>query len=55
MKKSLLKRLIVQKTFKPSVAVSPVLGEGAPAFEIVAVAKNEGFDLFVVGHRVWGG
>jgi len=36
---------------KPDVAVSSKLREGDPALEIVAVAKADGFDVVVVGHR----
>jgi nucleotide-binding universal stress UspA family protein len=36
---------------KPGVSVSPVLREGDPAFEIVALAKEEGSDLVVVAHK----
>jgi nucleotide-binding universal stress UspA family protein len=50
----LTKAVAHAKTFKPSVAVSPVLREGDPAIEIVAVAKNEGFDLIVIGHNCAG-
>jgi nucleotide-binding universal stress UspA family protein len=35
---------------KPAVPVLPLLREGDAALQIVAVAKEEGFDLVVVGH-----
>ena len=40
-----------RKTAKPNVAVSSKLREGDPALEIVAEAKEAGFDVVVVGHR----
>ena len=39
------------KMVKPDVAVSSKLRDGDPSLEIVAEAKEEGFDLVVVGHR----
>ena len=39
------------KIVKPEMAVSSKLREGDPAVEIVALAKEEGFDLVVVGHE----
>ncbi len=45
----LIKAVDHAKNVKPSVAVSPRLGEGDPALEIVAVAKEEGFDLLWLG------
>ncbi len=42
------------KIVKPEMAVSSKLREGDPALEIVALAKEEGFDLVVVGHRRCG-
>jgi nucleotide-binding universal stress UspA family protein len=38
------------KIVKPEMAVSSMLREGDPALEIVALAKEEDFDLVVVGH-----
>jgi len=42
------------KEFKPNVVVSSKLREGEPALEIVAEAKDGGFDVVVVGHRGLG-
>jgi nucleotide-binding universal stress UspA family protein len=42
------------KTVKPDVAVSSELREGDPALEVVAAAKEGGFDVVVVGHRGQG-
>jgi nucleotide-binding universal stress UspA family protein len=42
------------KEFKPNVVVSSKLREGDPALEIVAEAKDAGFDVVVVGHRGLG-
>lgn len=42
------------KTFKPSVEVSWKYCEGDPALQIVAVAKEDGFDIIVIGHRGLG-
>lgn len=39
------------KMVKSEVAVSSRLREGDPALEIVALAKEEGFDLVVIGHK----
>jgi nucleotide-binding universal stress UspA family protein len=39
------------KTMKPSLTISGKLREGNPASEIVAEAKESGFDVIVVGHR----
>jgi nucleotide-binding universal stress UspA family protein len=39
------------KTVKPNVVVLPKLREGDPALEIVAAAKEGGFDVVLVGHR----
>lgn len=39
------------KQVKPNVSVLPLLREGDPASEIVAEAKEEGFDLVVIGHK----
>lgn len=38
------------RTVKPELEVSSLLREGDPALEIVALAKEGGFDLVVVGH-----
>ena len=38
------------KTVKPAVAVLPKLRDGDTALEIVAAAKEGGFDVIVVGH-----
>jgi nucleotide-binding universal stress UspA family protein len=42
------------KEFKPNVVVSSKLREGDPALEIVAEAKDAGFDVVVVGHSGLG-
>ena len=42
------------KTVKPNVEVSWKYSEGDPALQIVAVAKEGGFDVVVVGHRGLG-
>ena len=39
---------------KPDILVSSKLREGDPALEIVAEAKEDGFDVVVVGHRGLG-
>jgi nucleotide-binding universal stress UspA family protein len=39
---------------KPDVVVSSKLREGDPALEIAAAAKEDGFDVVVVGHRGLG-
>jgi nucleotide-binding universal stress UspA family protein len=39
------------KTAKPHLPVSSVLREGDPAVEIVALSKEEGFDVVVIGHQ----
>ncbi len=39
------------KTVKPHVAISWKLREGDPSLEIVAEAKEEGFNVVVIGHR----
>lgn len=36
---------------KPNVSVSSILREGDPASEIVALAKDEQFDVVIIGHR----
>ena len=48
----ILNKAVAQaKTVKHNVAVLQVLREGDPALEIVSMAKEEGFDLVVVGHK----
>lgn len=42
------------REFKPNVAVSSKLREGNAASEIVAEAKEGGFDIIVVGHKGLG-
>ena len=42
------------KEVKPNVVVSSKLREGDPALEIVAEAKDSGFDVVVVGYRGLG-
>jgi nucleotide-binding universal stress UspA family protein len=42
------------KIVKPEIAISSILREGDPAREIVALAKEEGVDLVVVGHECAG-
>jgi nucleotide-binding universal stress UspA family protein len=44
------KAVAYAKTVSSEVAVSSLLREGDPAVQIVAVAKEGGFDLVVVGH-----
>lgn len=39
------------KIVKPEIAVSSTLRDGDPALEIVSLAKEEDFDLIVVGHE----
>ncbi len=39
------------KKVKPNIAIKWKLREGNPASEIVAEAKDTGFDVIVVGHR----
>ena len=47
----LRKAVAHSKIVKPEMAVFSKLREGDPALEIVALAKEEGFDLVVVGHE----
>ncbi|MEM0196420.1 MAG: universal stress protein [Desulfurococcaceae archaeon] len=42
------------KRLKPNLEVSTLLKEGRPADEIVKTAKEENFDLIVIGHRGLG-
>lgn len=42
------------KMVRPNLVVSWKLREGDPALEIVAAAKEDGFDVVVVGHRGLG-
>ena len=42
------------KEVKPDVMVSSKLREGDPALEIVAEAKDAGFDVVVIGHHGLG-
>jgi len=42
------------KKIKPNLAISSMLREGDPAFEIVNAAKEGGFDVIVVGHKGLG-
>lgn len=42
------------KAFKPNVEVLWKYVEGSPASEIVAAAKDGGFDVVVIGHRGLG-
>lgn len=42
------------KASKPTVEVSWKYSEGDPALQIVAVAKEDGFDIVVIGHRGLG-
>jgi len=39
------------KTVKPNLTVSSMLKEGNPALEIVNTAKEEGFNVIIVGHK----
>jgi nucleotide-binding universal stress UspA family protein len=50
----LAKAIAHAKLVKPNSEVSTKLREGDPALEIVAEAKESGFDLVVVGHRGLG-
>ncbi len=50
----LAKAIDYAKQVKPNLQVSAVLREGDPASEIVALAKDGGFDFLVVGHRGLG-
>jgi nucleotide-binding universal stress UspA family protein len=36
---------------KPNLVISSILRDGDPATEIVSVAKDNGFDAIVIGHR----
>ena len=45
------KAVAYAKALKPNLAVSSKLREGDPASEIVAAAKEGGFDVVVVGHK----
>ncbi len=47
----LSKALAHAKEAKPSVAVASLLREGDPASQVVAEAKEGGFDVVVVGHK----
>lgn len=47
----LSKAIAHAKMAKPDLIVSSKLREGDPALEIVAAAKEDGFDVVVVGHR----
>jgi nucleotide-binding universal stress UspA family protein len=48
----ILKKAVAHaKELNPKVEVSSKLREGDPASEIVAEAKESGFDVVVVGHR----
>jgi nucleotide-binding universal stress UspA family protein len=50
----LSKALKRAKELKPDLKISTVLKEGRPADEIVKTAKEENFDLIVMGHRGLG-
>jgi nucleotide-binding universal stress UspA family protein len=47
----LSKAVVHAREIKPNVVVSSKLREGDPAMDIVAEAKEGGFDVVVVGHR----
>jgi nucleotide-binding universal stress UspA family protein len=47
----LAKALTRAKEVKPNLEISTALRDGDPAVEIVAMAKDEGFDVVVVAHR----
>jgi len=47
----LAKALNRAKEIKPNLEISTALRDGDPAVEIVAMAKDEGFDVIVVAHR----
>lgn len=47
----LAKALNRAKEIKPNLAISTALRDGDPVVEIVAMAKDEGFDVIVVAHR----
>ncbi len=48
---TLNKAVAYAKSVKPDVVVFPKFREGHPSSEIVAEAKEGGFDVVVVGHR----
>jgi nucleotide-binding universal stress UspA family protein len=50
----LTKALTRAKEVKPDLEISTALRDGDPALEIVAMAKDEGFDVIVVAHRGMG-
>lgn len=50
----LKKALFLAKEIKPNIAVSSKLREGDPSLEIVSEAKDEGFDIIVIGHHGLG-
>ena len=50
----LIKAVFHAKEIKPNVVVLSKLREGNPALEIVAEAKDEGFDIVLVGHSGLG-
>ncbi len=47
----LIKAVSHAKEVKPDLAVSSMLRDGEPAVEIVTVAKDNCFDVIVVGHK----
>jgi nucleotide-binding universal stress UspA family protein len=47
----LAKALTHAKEIKPDLEISTALRDGDPAVEIVAMGKDEGFDVVVVAHR----
>ena len=47
----LSKAVIHAKAVKPDLVVSSMLKDGDPAIEIVNVAKDNGFDVIVIGHK----
>jgi nucleotide-binding universal stress UspA family protein len=42
------------KDFKPDLTISSMLRDGEPAVEIVNFAKDNGFDVIVLGHKGMG-
>jgi nucleotide-binding universal stress UspA family protein len=47
----LVKAVTRVKAVKPNLIVSPILREGDPSVEIVAVSKEGEFDIVVLGHH----
>jgi nucleotide-binding universal stress UspA family protein len=47
----LKKAFLHAKESKPNMSISSKLREGNPAYQIIAEAKESGFDVIVVGHK----